>query len=260
MEEFCELREKWFRKWLQLPNGVPCYNTFSRVMEVLDPVEFSSCILDHLQQAGSLVRGEQIAIDGKALRGSRGLGINHIHAVSAWACDSGLTLAQAFVGEKSNEIKAIPELLKMLNLKGAVVTLDAMGTQREIAQQIIDGGGDYLLSVKDNQKNLHREISDHFEFAARQLGLSKLEAKNWSYHLDEGKAHGRMERRQTVVCRQLDWMDRDIRAAWKELNCIIMVARRSETKTGKVRTQVSYYMSSLKKERAEQIQEYIRGH
>ena len=260
MEEFCELREKWFLKWLELPNGVPCYNTFSRVMEVLDPVEFSSCILDHLQQAGSLVRGEQIAIDGKTLRGSRSLGINHVHALSAWACESGLTLAQAFVGEKSNEIKAVPELLKMLNLKGAVVTLDAMGTQREIAAQIIARGGDYLLSVKNNQKKLHHEISEHFDFAARQLGLSKLDAQNWSYHLDEGRAHGRKEKRQRVDCHQLDWMESEIHSAWKDLNCIIMVARRSETKSGKVKTQTSYYMSSLKKERAEKIQEYIRGH
>ncbi len=173
MEEFCELREKWFRKWLELPNGTPCYNTFSRVMEALDPVGFSRCILAHLQQAGSVIGGRQIAIDGKALRGSRSLGIAHIHAVSAWACESGLTLAQAFVTEKSNEITAIPELLEMLNLKGAVITIDAMGTQRDIAAKIIDGKGDYLLCVKDNQKNLHREISDQFEFAARQLDIGR---------------------------------------------------------------------------------------
>ena len=260
MEEFCELREKWFRKWLELPNGTPCYNTFSRVMEALDPIEFSRCILAHLQQVGGVIGGRQIAIDGKALRGSRSLGINHIHAVSAWACESGLTLAQAFVSEKSNEITAIPELLGMLNLKGAVITIDAMGTQREIAAKIIDGKGDYLLCVKDNQKSLHREISDHFEFAARQLDVGKLDSNNWSHHQSEGRSHGRQEHRQTVVCHQLDWMDSEIRAAWKGLGSIIMVERRSTTSDGKIRSQRSYYMSSLKKERAEEMQRYIRGH
>jgi len=260
MEEFCELREKWFRKWLKLPNGLPCYNTFARVMEALDPVPFSACILTYLQQAGAVISGEQIAIDGKALRGSRSLGINHIHAVSAWACESGLTLAQAFVSDKSNEITAIPELLQMLNLKGAVITIDAMGTQREIAAQIVDGKGDYLLCVKDNQKKLYQEISDHFDFASRQLGQAQLDPKNWSYHESEEQAHGRLEKRQTVVCHELAWMDHDIRAMWKGLGSIMMVTRRSETKAGKVRTQTSYYMSSLKEERAEKIQGYIRGH
>jgi predicted transposase YbfD/YdcC len=245
MEEFCDLREEWFRKWLTLPNGIPCPNTFSRVMEALDPVEFSLCIHAHLQQTGSLISAKQISIDGKALRGSRSLGVNHIHAVSAWVCESGLTLAQAFVTEKSNEITAIPELLKMLNLKGAVVTLDAMGTQREIAEQIVEGQGDYLLFVKDNQKNLHREISDHFEFASRQLGVDKLSSESWSHSLSEGKSHGRKERRQTIVCHQLDWMDHEIRSAWKGLGCIIMVVRRSEMGDGRIRSQTSYYMSSL---------------
>ena len=150
MEEFCELREKWFRKWLVLPNGTPCYNTFSRVMEALDPVEFSRCILAH------------------------------IHAVSAWACESGLTLEQAFVTEKSNEI------------------------------------------------------------TARQLDIAKLDPNNWSHHQSEGRAHGRMEKRQTVVCHQLDWMEMGIRAAWKGLESIIMVERRSTTSDGKTRSQRSY--------------------
>ena len=220
MEEFCELRETWLRKWLKLPNGLPCYNTFARVMEALDPVQFSACILAHLQQAGTVITGEQIAIDGKALRGSRSLGIHHIHAVSAWACESGLTLAQAFVSDKSNEITAIPDLLKMLNLKGAVITIDAMGTQREIAEQIVDGKGDYLLCVKDNQKKLHQEISDHFDFAARQLGLTQLDPKNWSYHEREDQSHGRLEKRQTVVCHDLSWMDHKIWALWKGLGSI----------------------------------------
>ena len=178
MEESCEIRRKWFAKWLPLPNGIPCYNTFSRVMESVDPVLFSQCIVTHLHHAGIQTEDEQIAINGKALRGSRTKEDHHLHAVSAWACENGITLAQAFVDEQSNEITAIPELLKMLNLKGAVVTIDAMGTQREIATQIIEAGAHYLLSVKGNQGDLHKELIDQFDFAARQLGTQKLNPKN----------------------------------------------------------------------------------
>ena len=130
-----------------------------------------------------------------------------------------------FVGDKSNEITAIPELLKMLNLQGAVVTIDAMGTQREIATKIVEKGGDYILYVKGNQGNLHKEISDHFEFAARQLGKEKLDPANWSHAETLARSHGRNERRQTIACHYLEWMDADIRSAWTGLETLIMVSR-----------------------------------
>ncbi len=151
MEEFGELREDWLRKWLELPNSIPCGNTFSRVFQAIEPTAFATCIAEHLARLGFAMEGGQIAIDGKALRGSRSGETTHLHAVSAWACEAGITLGQAFVGEKTNEITAIPQLLEMLNLKGAVVTIDAMGTQRAIAEKIVKNGGDYILSVKGNQ-------------------------------------------------------------------------------------------------------------
>jgi predicted transposase YbfD/YdcC len=260
MEEFCEIRRKWFEKWITLPNGTPCYNTFSRVMESLDPVLFSQCIITHLEHAGIQIEDEQIAIDGKALRGSRTQENRHLHAVSAWACANGITLAQTFVDEKSNEITAIPELLKMLNLKGAVVTIDAMGTQREIATQIIESGADYLLSVKGNQGDLHKELIDQFDFAARQLGTRKLDPKNWSHHVEEEKNRGRLEKRTTIVCHSLEWMDPKIRAAWKNLKSIILVQREVTDNNGKQRTETHYYMSSLKRVKAKKMQKYIRSH
>ena len=165
MEEFGELQEKWLRQWLELPHGIPCANTFSRVFQAIEPTAFATCIADHLAHLGFAMAGGQIAIDGKALRGSRSGETTHLHAVSAWACEAGITLAQTFVSEKSNEITAIPELLEMLNLQGAVVTIDAMGTQRAIADQIVTKGGDYLLSVKGNQGRLHDETRDQFGFA-----------------------------------------------------------------------------------------------
>lgn len=260
MEEFCKLRRKWFAKWLTLPNGIPSYNTFSRVIEGLDPVLFSECIIAHLKLNEIELSAGQIAIDGKALRGSKTKEDRHIHAVSAWACDQGLTLAQAFVDEKSNEITAVPELLKMLNLEGAVVSLDAMGTQRDNASRIDDAGGAYVLSVKGNQGDLHKELIDQFQFAARQLETKKLSKKNWSEHHQEEKNRGRVEKRRTIVCHNLDWMDPKILAAWQGLACIILVQRQVLLKSGEWRTEVHYYISSLKGVKAKKMQQYIRNH
>jgi predicted transposase YbfD/YdcC len=260
MEEFCDIRHKWFKKWLSLPNGIPSYNTFARVIEGLDPVLFSQCIMTHLQLAKVDIEAEQIAIDGKALRGSRTKDLRHIHAVSAWACDKGLTLAQAFVDEKSNEITAVPKLLKMLNLEGAVVSLDAMGTQRGNASDIVEAGADYVLCVKGNQGDLHKELIDQFEFAARQLGAGELSKTNWSDHHEEEKNRGRLERRRTIVCHNLDWMDAKIRSAWQALACIVLVQRQVLLKSGKWRTEVHYYISSLEGVKAKKMQKYIRSH
>lgn len=260
MEEFCWIRRQWFRKHLKLPHGTPSYGTFSRIMEALDPVLFSQCIQSHLQFAGVVLEDDQIAIDGKALRGSRTKEERHLHAVSAWACESGITLAQAFADEKSNEITAIPKLLKLLNLKDVVVTIDAMGTQREIVDDLVEAGADYILSVKGNQGDLHKELIDQFAFASRQLGVETLDSAHWSYHEEEKKNRGRLEKRQTVICHYLDWMSPDIRNAWKGLGSIIMVTRQVRDRSGNWRSETHYYMSSLKDVKAKKMQKYIRSH
>lgn len=260
MEEFAELREPWLRKWLKLPNGTPCANTFSRVFQAIKPTAFATCIAEHLGRIGFAMKGRQIAIDGKALRGSRSGETSHLHAVSAWACEAGITLAQAFVGEKTNEITAIPELLEMLNLKGAIVTIDAMGTQRAIAAKIVDKSGDYLLSVKGNQGNLHDEVCDQFAFALRQLDPAKLDSQRWSFAQTQDTGHDRTETRQIIVCHDLDWMDQEIRKNWKGLASVIMVHRHTLLGAGKIRSDTSYYMSSLHDVRAEELLGYIRGH
>jgi predicted transposase YbfD/YdcC len=260
MEEFAELREDWLRKWLKLPHGIPSYNTFSRVFQAIDPTVFASCIAIHLGKLGFTMQGRQIAIDGKALRGSRSGETTHLHTVSAWACESGITLAQAFVGEKNNEITAIPELLGMLNLKGAVVTIDAMGTQRPIAEKIISKGADYILSVKGNQGRLHDEVRDHFAFALRQLVPAHLDSTRWSFASTEESGHDRSEKRQIMICHNLDWMDEALRKEWKDLSCVIMVHRTTLLGSGKTRSETSYYMSSLENVRAKAMLGYIRGH
>lgn len=260
MEEFAELREEWLRKWLNLPNGIPCYNTFSRVFQAIEPGAFAACIAEHLGRLGFEMQGGQIAIDGKALRGSRSGETTHLHAVSAWACEAGITLAQAFVGEKTNEITAIPQLLEMLNLKGAVVTIDAMGTQRAIAGKILEKGGDYILSVKGNQGRLHDEIHDQFAYALRQLDPSNLDPQRWSLAQTKDDGHDRGETRQIMVCHELGWMDPAVREEWKGLACVIMVHRHTVVGAGKIRSETSYYMSSLEGIRAAELLAIIRGH
>ena len=260
MEEFAELRKDWLCKWLKLPHGIPCYNTFSRVFQAIEPTAFAACIAEHLGRLGFEMQGGQIAIDGKALRGSRSGETTHLHAVSAWACEAGITLAQTFVGEKTNEITAIPKLLEMLNLKGAIVTIDAMGTQRAIADKIVEKGGDYLLSVKGNQGRLHDEIRDQFGFALRQLDPKNLDPQRWSLAQTKDHGHDRSETRQIMVCHDLGWMDPAIRGEWKELSSVMMVYRQTVVGAGKIRSETSYSMSSLKGIRAAEMLGYIRGH
>lgn len=261
MEEFCNVRKKWFQKYLSLPNGVPSYNTFSRVFEAINPKEFSACIIEQLKATTTTVKSSHVAIDGKAMRGTRDQDNKHINCVSAWACEQGFTLAQAFVDEKSNEITAIPELLAMLDLKDVVVSIDAMGTQTEIIKDIIHREGDYVVCVKKNQQLLFDEIADQFNYAQRQL----MEDTNslgemWSYAQDEKKEHGRFTRRTTLVCHELHWMNQEIRSKWADLACVILVQREVWGKDGKFHKEISYYMSSLKESKAPEIQGYIRGH
>ena len=246
MEEFCGLQKRWFSKWLSLPNGIPSFNTFSRIFQAIEPNKFAQCIAQHLQSIGYNGINHHIAIDGKALRGSKDKDRKHVHSVSAWACDEGVTLAHTFVAEKSNEITAIPELLDLLDIEGCVVSIDAMGTQRAITKKIIAKGGDYALGVKENQKSLYDEIVYQFDFASKQLDLSKTNPNQWSYAKDTEKSHGRESCRQTVVCHNLEWMDSSIRDRWENLKSIIMVQRDTVDKDGKCHTETSYYMSSLK--------------
>ena len=260
MEEFAELNGEWLRKWIKLPNGIPCANTFSRVFEAIEPSAFAGCIAEHLGRLGFRAAAGQIAIDGKALRGSRSGQDSHVHTVSAWACEAGVTLAQTFVGDKTNEITAIPELLEMLNVKGSVVTLDAMGTQRAIAGLVVGKGGDYVLSVKDNQGRLHDEIRDQFDFALRQLDPAKVDAKRWSFAHTCESGHDRAETRRIMVCHNLDWMDAGVRGEWESLGCVVMVHRHTLLAAGKTRSEKAYYISSLREARAAELLGYIRGH
>ena len=260
IEDFAKLQRDWFKKWISLPNGVPRAQTLSNIFQLIDPGQFQDCLLKHVRGLLPGLQAQVIAIDGKALRGSNELLKGAVHAVSAWAADSGVTLAQEFVGEKSNEITALPRLLEMLDLEGHVVTTDAMGTQTAVAGQIIAQGGDYALALKGNQGNTHKEVIDHFDFALRQLDLGT--ARGWSHHTQPPeKAHGRLTERTVLSTSNLATLDADIAGRWPGLKSLVVVETRTTIiATGKRRKRERrYYLSSLEV-KADEFQKIIRKH
>ncbi len=260
IQDFCELQLDWFKKWISLPNGVPTAQTLSNIFQLIDPDHFQRCLIDHIGALHPELQAQIIAVDGKKLRGSHELLKGAVHAVSAWAADSGVTLAQEFVDEKSNEITALPKLLEMLDLEGHIVTIDAMGAQTEVAQQITDQGADYLLALKGNQGNTHKEVIDHFDFALRQLDLKN--ATGWSYFIQEPeKSHGRLTTRTVLCTNNLETLDPEIRKRWPDLTSIVVVeSDTEELTTGKRRKKERrYYLSSLKAEAA-RFHDIIRRH
>ena len=260
IEHFCEAQLDWLKKWIALPNGVPRAQTFSNIFQIIDPDLFKDCLIAHIGTLQPILRDQIIALDGKRLRGSHSLkGGEAIHAVSAWAAGNGITLAQEFVAEKSNEIEAIPRLLELLDLEGQLVTIDAMGTHTHIAEKITAKGGDYLLALKGNQGNLHKEAIDHFDFALRQLDLTK--ATGWSVSQENERAHGRVTTRTVVTTTKLDWMDRELRDRWPEVASLSVVETDTmEVPTGKRRKRERRYYIGSRTEDADKVQRAIRLH
>jgi predicted transposase YbfD/YdcC len=235
MQIWAEANEAWLRKFLELPNGIPSRDTLRRTISRLDPNEFQQAFLRWLEGLKKHLGGV-VAIDGKTLRRSGQGDDNPLHIVSAWATDQHLTLGQQVVDDKSNEITAIPELLKLLELKGAIVTIDAMGCQKEIARQIVEAGGDYCLAVKGNQETLAEDVQAAFE-ASHESEFSETSHEE-SHTTDQG--HGRVEQRYYVTMPAPD----SLRTAeqWKGLQSIGMtVTYRSEESEGEVR----YYINSF---------------
>jgi predicted transposase YbfD/YdcC len=197
IEQFGEIRAEWLVTFLDLPHGIPSHDTFNRVFAALDPVQFRGCFLAWMQAVAAILPAQVIALDGKTVRHShdRANGKQAIHMVSAWATANRLVLAQVKVDEKSNEITALPEILGHLALAGCIVTIDAMGCQREIAEQILDQSGDYVLGLKGNQGTLHQDVQ--LSFAAGEadgfVGIHHDQAET----IEQG--HGRIETRRALV-------------------------------------------------------------
>ena len=195
IHEFGCVRRTWFARYLDLSNGIPSDDTFSRVLARLDPAAFEKCLLSWIQAVQEIAENRLIAIDGKTLRGSydRSDGKAAIHMVSAWATENKLSLGQVVVEEKSNEITAIPELLRVLEVTGAVVTIDAMGCQQEIAELIREGGGDYVLAVKQNQPTFYEQVEEVIDAGLEQ------DAAALDEHQIVETGHGRQETRTYVI-------------------------------------------------------------
>jgi predicted transposase YbfD/YdcC len=216
---FAKKRESWFKRFLALPGGVPSHDTFERVFAALDVAAFERCCVAWLREVAQLVGAGQIAIDGKSLCGSAAGGLAPLHLVSAWATQARLSLGQVAVDGKSNEITAIPRLLELLDLHGALVTIDAIGCQKEIAKKIVAGGGDYVLVVKANQERLLNDIQ---ETVGRALD-NELPAAKVRQSTTTDRGHGRVEKRSCIVITDLSGI-RD-RKQWPKLRAVGMCFR-----------------------------------
>lgn len=257
MEKFGISKRRWLAKYVDVTNGIPSHDTFGRVFRALNPQQFIDCFLSWVQAFADTRVGRQVAIDGKTARASldRTAGQNPLHVVSAWAREAGLVLGQVAVDEKSNEITAIPKLLELLELSGAVVTIDAMGCQKEIAAKIREGGADYVLPVKGNQEHLEEDIITHFATLdeAREQGQR---VRNLDVHTTADQGHGRVEERRCETCPP----PKTLRAPdnWKDLHSIGRVTRTYQER-GEFKSEVRYFISSLAPN-AKSLAEYVRGH
>ena len=235
--DFARTHETWLKQFLKLPNGIPSQDTFERVFAKLDPATFSSCCVKWLQYASDLLGVGHIALDGKTLRGSGSESFGPLHLVSAWATEAKLTLGEVAVDGKSNEITAIPKLLKLLDLKGALVTIDAIGCQKDIVKQIVDQRGNYLIAVKGNQEHLLEDIQ-----ATMTKALDGELAKGETTTITSSEEkHGRKETRTYTTSTNLESI-RD-RKLWSGLSTVCM-CRRECTVNGKTTEEVRYFIAS----------------
>ena len=253
IHEFGSDRRQWFARYLDLANGIPSDDTFARVLARLDPAAFEKCLLGWIQGVQEVTENRLIAIDGKALRGSydRRDGKAAIHMVSAWATENKLSLGQVVVDEKSNEITAIPALLRLLDVSGALVTIDAMGCQKEIADRIREGGGDYVLAVKQNQPTLHEQVE-----AAISEALEG-DAEDLDEHQTVERGHGRQETRTCAIFAAPGSVDPE--GLWRDLNAVGMAITESVDSQGRCRSEVRYYILSVLLS-AKEFAGAVRGH
>lgn len=254
MEEFGIRKEAWLKTFLELKNGIPTHDTFARVFAALKPSAFQECFVRWVQSVATATEGEVVAIDGKTARRShnKGAGVGALHLVSAWATRNRLVLGQIKVDEKSNEITAVPELLRLLEIKGCIVTVDALNTQKDIAEEIREQGADYVMALKENHPKLHWEVEGIFEAVAEDDNadhvISTIESAE--------NNHGRTETRRCWSVKAPEWLTG--KASWRDLKSLIKIEATREIKEQQT-TEVRYYLASLAPD-AERAAQTVRQH
>ncbi len=249
IERFGDAREDWLKTFLALPNGIPSHDTFNRVLSALDRDRFAACFARWMSDLCAATGLRPVAIDGKALRAAPGDTFSGcLHLVNAWATENNLFLGQVAVADGSNEIAALPELLEVLDLKGALVTLDAAFCQKAIVKQIRERGGDYLATVKGNQQTLHRAVVAAFEKA----GDAAFAGCEMASSVENG--HGRREERYVTVIRDPEGLPKE----WADVGAVVMVGREREVR-GENTSSAHFYITSLRST-AEELAGYVRGH
>ena len=229
IEEFGKVRKEWLAKFLIMENGIPDKDTFRRVFERLNPSEVAECLYGWLENRE--VAGKTVNLDGKTIRGSKSDEHNAYHVVSAWVSENQIALGEIVVDEKSNEITALPKLLDLVDVEGATVTIDAMGTQTKIAEKIIEKKADYCLALKGNHSDLHDDVKFYFE---NETVITKSVTRE--------KGHGRIEKREYLLETDIDWLTQ--KPEWKGLSAIGAV-RSTVIEKGLTRAETRYFISSL---------------
>jgi predicted transposase YbfD/YdcC len=254
--EFGKSKREWFSSFLKLPNGIASHDTFGRVFQILDSQMLEQVCMEWLQSIAGQIEGV-VAIDGKSLRGSRNGKQSPLHIVSAWACQNSMLLGQVQTDKKSNEITAIPELLKLLSLKGCIVTIDAMGCQKAITKAIIDAQADYVLNLKSNHPYLHRQVASWFQ-KNHETDFTQ-QAHSYSAQHAQTNNHGRMESREHWLMEVPQYLTRATKY-WTKPQTIAMV-RRTRQVGDKTSEETHYYISSLPLSAgAKRIAQAIRSH
>lgn len=255
IEDFGKSKEKWLRKFLELANGIPSHDTFNRVMSALNPIEFHACFADWVSTLYEKISREIISIDGKTARRTKGKNNKAIHVVSAWANKNKLVLGQIKVDDKSNEITAIPELLKALDIGGCIITIDALGTQTEIVETIVNAGAEYVLALKENQKTLHDDVELYFNEEVLTKTKKELESDG-IYCKTIEKDHGRIEKRECYKVDDISWLSNTDR--WLNLYSIGMVVSEVQENDKTTVSKRFYIMSKIND--VKEFAKSARGH
>lgn len=256
VEQYGKAKVKWFKKFLNLPNGIPSHDTFGRIFAALNPETFRQCFSRWIRSVASISNGEVVAIDGKTLRSSfdRASSRAAIHMVNAWATKNHVVLGQVKTSEKSNEITAIPKLLELLELKNCIVTIDAMGCQKEIVHDIVDREAEYVICVKGNQETLHQDIVAHFADARE----GKPNPKNGIEKTTVETGHGRIEYRRYWLSKLPKEME-GYSQAWAGLRSIGMVES-VRMLNGTMTKEYRYYITSLQRRHIKRFARAVRSH